>query len=1606
MPNPGGTGGTDGEGPDAGNPPPGGVPGQPVEVRFDLDVLRWQVPDELEQDPGVFVALNDDYDEGNLGTEAIVVGPSGREVTVLKRVPDNAFDRIPEQQRRHRIRVGWRGWWNGGASDSWVGWHDDEVRPAVVSATVAGSVSFQVPERVRLWVPAAALYGTAAFRDVAPYWEMGTRWVEVVDGKDYLLECRPAGMTSWSGLDANAYAFPVAIEGLERGTAQIVATFRADAPGSVTLRDTVSVQVVSVDLDVDSDNNDGAGLPERSLAEDLREDAWRDPGKRLVVNADDADCDNIPDFLDGFDLDGRVGPPDQARPDDDTVAPSDAIGFTPVVVLLPAPIDPAKALIRFHYSGSDPARATIAVDQSRRPAPGGLRLWTVDEGQRRIATAANDPLHPGHYVAPAWVPWDGFSILDGGASLGDASQAHTVAQLTGGHVASSFVLYLEGIVAGQYSVAISVDPDGICQDPAAPVSESSAAGTCVDLFQGFVLHDVVNVTVESIVTVSAINAIGAETSSLDGPDPAAFQVSRGVDDRGGPLEVFYRVIDEGASRAAATDPVIDPARGDYRVLTSDGASGGLVGDAWTRVGSVVIPAGDSSTVITILPEDDAVVEWDEWITIELIDWTEYRRLHDQNTTPTPNDGLPAGSFVSPYWERRSPYRLRTDEDGNFAQHRASVMLLDNDHYGGTALVSNGNQGKTTVACPSLTRATIPNGLLDVTLYDGHATVVLPWWGASYRENDNLHPIAEAVLRLPEEEARITGMSAVYTLGGVSGERHEFDVADLASYLAPNPAREVRLVVLGADSLAAGLPTGHHDDDLAITVDLGSRTVTRTIRGGRQVVNLVDDAVGTTEFGRRWWVDELDRLVPSDGVTSRGGPEASSRLVPIGAAAQSGMALVRGDNSSAWFAARDAASKHLAEIDAAEHAGPAVAGHGTVEFSDPWDWIGRTGHGDGSTRSTVLGLAAEETSVTWRFDQLEAGRAYQVFVHWDADAANATNAAYQVLSANPVSANPVAVAPGSAEDAATVLVDQRYVPGEYFDEGRRWRSLGFFTPQPGVGTEGGAIQVRLSTLAATTGDGGEGAGDARTVWADGRLSAGAVMLVGQWSYTTPPGSFSTLELNDDGTTVQLATKNRDTFTFSAADGLLQNHEDRNGNRTEYVYVDADGDARCDELSTITRQGDLRTRFHYTGPYVTAVTDFAGRRTQWHNVAGDVLRVSLPEPGYDQDQPVFEFAYRDGDGLVTRLIDPRGYETSIGRDGRTSRVTSVANPAGGNPAGGNPAGGNPAGGGWTLSPYLTDGLDGALRAAATGGIGSRATGGALSEPRSTYVDARGNAWTYQMDAFGLLTAEAKPPVFGSPHADVWLWTRDVHGMPVQEVVPPGGGGDLPLPALIVTNEYDGRGNLVRRASLDAAGELVDSEQWTYDPVFSRAVTHQDPLNRTTTHVLDGRGNVVSTREGERKYADTPDRVTRFSYTPAPPDIAALPGGLVTLAVVAFGTPDAVATATDYFAEGAKAGLVRAERKAVGVEDSDIATTVQYDYDACRNLALVTDAMGRVTEYVHDRLDRLHQRRDPEPGTGDHAAPVTSFRYDASGNLSQVLDPRGSLTVHEYGPTNRLV
>lgn len=138
---------------------------------------------------------------------------------------------------------------------------------------------------------------------------------------------------------------------------EVAAASYAEQCAAQTHWDTLRFTVARLDLDIDSDNNNGFEAPLRSKAEDDVEDPKRPqdlakwPGKLLQVNCGDLDGDGVPDWRDFRNDSGRgIFPP-----------------LAPLALELEG-LSPGEVEIMFEYTASPP--------DATSPVP-GFRLWNA-----------------------------------------------------------------------------------------------------------------------------------------------------------------------------------------------------------------------------------------------------------------------------------------------------------------------------------------------------------------------------------------------------------------------------------------------------------------------------------------------------------------------------------------------------------------------------------------------------------------------------------------------------------------------------------------------------------------------------------------------------------------------------------------------------------------------------------------------------------------------------------------------------------------------------------------------------------------------------------------------------------------------------------------------------------------------------------------------------------------------------------------------------------------------------------------------------------------------------------------------------------------------------
>ncbi|MDA1179957.1 MAG: hypothetical protein O2931_14300, partial [Planctomycetota bacterium] len=1128
------------------------------------------------------------------------------------------------------------------------------------------------------------------------------------------------------------------------------------------------------------------------------------------------------------------------------------------------------------------------------------------------------------------LPWS----IDQGGDLVLPDTTYRVSEVGN---SQTLTLFVEGVSPSlewaDVLLEVSLDPDGptgrfasfllIDDDPPA-----SAEGRATHL-----ARDAVRLTIESVQTVQILaNDLFATESQLpigQGEDFAAFTVSRGEQQVQGDLSVAFRLDN---FRPSAATPLTD------FVLS---ASSSFFFDPVTQTGTVTIPGGRSSALIYVHPVDNSVSEWDESVTLELL------------------PPALSGSMLSP-------------KNYEVGIGRAVVSILDDD--GATSVLHQNAD----VVSTSQAVETIRGDTLEVNLHDGRVRLLETPGTTAFQPNfvgsEGARPILLLDLDLP-------------TTG--TGDRVKFSVRfatmGVQSFEYPLASRQEGPVRVAFPIDATSLPTGSYDYDVEVhLLSANSVARTKTVRGRWSIQNLSNRNEGDSHFGTGWWVTALDRVAWDDGLPelpSRLANEDSTyRLARQGARVEQGVALLRGDQTAAWY------NLPAADLQIAHVVNDRSSAAGYVE-SHAANWIDGTNIGGylGNYRVTRDGAAAE---ATWNLS-LTDDAVVQLLTTWVPDLDRDPNATYTVQGVRRIDdpAGPL---------AWSVQVDQRVTPGARFIDGQPWYSLGFVQAVPGMS---------LRVVASGSGQ--------------GRLVADAIAIARPMAadaFETPNGTFGQLLYRDDELVNQDKWGRATTFD---AQRRLVTSTDRNGNPTRFTYEDADNDGRSDELSSVREPFGGDTHFFYSNGRLDGVVDFANRHTLY---SGDTTReVRLPDPGFGQQGSVTWTIVTDIEGRLTTVVDPRGTATEVVYAGQSSRASQVIE-----------ASTEAEQAQWTIVSLVE-------RATAHNALPKSLN--AVEQAR--HQDARSNVWTFEVDSFGYATKRTNPFPFQATwswnrdaNGLVEQWTEpagaggslplpelttafqyDALGNLVREVYADGTAlerrFDRQFSQLLyerdaigreVRYELDGRGNIVLREKRNRSGPHRLT-RYVVSPPFMAPGDLPGGLLQETTVAADSQDAVT----------------TKVVYY-----VGGSRNGLPQMQTEAFGTARARTTEWDYDAaryvnrqtlqsaeDGDRTTLFVTDplgRQVTRVEQdpgtSDHGPAVSsWKYDELGNVVLGVDARNSRTFWQYDARGRLELKIWVSPGgavDANQASLILSYVYDANGNLVGTSDGRG-ITHHDYDERN---
>ena len=475
---------------------------------------------------------------------------------------------------------------------------------------------------------------------------------------------------------------------------------------------------------------------------------------------------------------------------------------------------------------------------------------------------------------------------------------------------------------------------------------------------------------------------------------------------------------------------------------------------------------------------------------------------------------------------------------------------------------------------------------------------------------------------------------------------------------------------------------------------------------------------------------------------------------------------------------------------------------------------------------------------------------------------------------------------------------------------------------------------------------------------------AVLLSSGEGYISPPGDYSTLVGNTDGTFTR-RLKDGMTHEFDAA-GLHVQTRDRNGNAMVYGYTGG-------QLTSITDPVGQVTQFVYQGERVEQIIDPASRITRFeYDAQGDLRRIVDP----DQTDRRFEYvAHR-----LVKQFSKRNFETQYQYDfaGRFEGSTWPDTSTRGFAASETVAVIDPQG------PVGTE-LNPAPVVLSTDAI-------------STLTDGTGDAATYRLDRYGASTSHTDGAGLTA------ITERDEDGNPTR-IVPPDGGE--------ASFAYDELGNAL--SATDAV--LSATRQLAYDPTFSQLTSVTDAFQKTTSFDVDPvNGNLrgVLTPEGRQssveynargqveRVVDPFGTVTLTEYN-ASGNVERITHGL--------GLPDARVTAFTYTAEGYVDTLTDAESRVVDLDYDAMGRVtrrvfpdlqeVTFGYDASGNVSSVSPPGRPAHTFEHTPVELEARYSPPDIGLPTHD---TVQVYTPDQQLTSRTLPDGRVITIDYDSGNR--
>lgn len=508
-----------------------------------------------------------------------------------------------------------------------------------------------------------------------------------------------------------------------------------------------------------------------------------------------------------------------------------------------------------------------------------------------------------------------------------------------------------------------------------------------------------------------------------------------------------------------------------------------------------------------------------------------------------------------------------------------------------------------------------------------------------------------------------------------------------------------------------------------------------------------------------------------------------------------------------------------------------------------------------------------------------------------------------------------------------------------------------------------------------------------------FKTGAHVSESEWDYVSPPGHAEISQITTGETVSYVMTYpdgHQKIFDDVGPVSKVVYPDDPERNKSYSYRTDSDNPQFPIVESISYDNSQYAVNFEYVEDgadkdRLSQVTDSLAPETDVTITGGQLMAVTGPDPGFDEDAWETDFTYSGG--YLHTMTVAGGETTTFTFDEATDRLITLTHSDDST---------------YEISSVQQERLGLGL----TGSDDPDAASG--SDVPAIIHDERGKQTKVSVNGTGFVTR-----VINADNKKTRI-TRDAMGNPTEVITADPSGNEL---TVTTTRTFDG-------AYLTSA-DYPDgtSESWDYDSTFSDKVTrHVDPQGHVTFFRLDDDGNVIrqrqvvngSTTDDEDEDAGTDDVITLFTYTLEPEDSGDLPAHLLlTKTLVMSPTEQQVTTYTyvgpdsdpEVDSTSPAFGKVETITYATGTDNE---ATVRNQYDT--ETGYLTDSfdeLGRRTHYEYDNLGRVIETDLPNPddlGEFD-VTRSTKQHYDAAGNVDSTTNALAVVTTMDYDTRGRL-